>query len=105
LDEHHLPLLADQVALHRAGRNVVRAKVTEFAYIKVAAKLPVNAMQQIQIELPSHSFGIVVGTQQQINVLFHIKSDQHDVVMIEGIPQASQKKAGTIVIEVSNGRP
>ena len=64
--------LADQVGLHGAGEHVVRAEVAPLGHVEVAAQLPVDAGEQVQVEVPGHALAVVVGTQQDLDVLLEV---------------------------------
>ena len=58
----------------------------ELFCIEIATKLPVDAVQEIQVKLGGHILGVVIGPFQQLNVLLQIEADQEIVSILQGVP-------------------
>src|SRR5690606_23620511 len=64
-----------QIALHRPQHRIVDSEMLESAGIEVSAQFPVDALEDVQVELPRVARCVIVRTCEQRDVLLEVEAD------------------------------
>lgn len=102
-DMNDLVRQADQVHLDPALTRIVEGVVTKLIYLKVGVQFLVHALQQVQVELCRHPLLIVIGSVQDIEILFQIHSDQQ-ATSLARLCNLLEEVFGGLAVEVADGR-
>ena len=103
-DRHCLCLQADQIAFNSAGKDVVAGIKPKFPNVKVASQLAINPLQKIEVKGGGNTPAVIISLQHQVDVFFEVETDQHDVAIVKGIPEAAQKMLCLGAVEVADVR-
>ena len=66
---HLLPLRAGEMHFDTVSLAVVKGVVLEGLEIEIAAKLPIDAREQIEIEFRGNALGVVIGAIENVGRL------------------------------------
>ncbi|MBA7645968.1 hypothetical protein ES703_53729 [subsurface metagenome] len=64
--------LADKVHLDSALFWIIESIMSKVVDLKIAVKLTIDTLKQIEVECCSYTLAIVIGTVQQGNIFFKI---------------------------------
>src|SRR5712691_1559028 len=104
VDRYALPLPADQMHLDAAGLLVEKRAMRELRHIEVAAQLPIDSREQVEIERRRDAERIVVSRLQDFFGLAQVGSEQQDVAAGENAADTAQHRRSGRRIEIADGR-
>ena len=102
---HRLPAQAPQMHLDTALRFVPPGFMLKGTEVEIAAKLPVDALQQVEIEGGRHALGIVISGDQDVGRLWLVEADDETAARAKVLSTQGEEAVDIMVQEVANRRP
>src|SRR5690606_28913561 len=93
-DRDALALAAHEMHLDAAAVLVEDGAVLEAVEIEIAAKLAVDAAQEVEVEGGGDAVGVVIGGAQHVAVLHEIDADDHARAGPENAAGVTQETLG-----------
>src|ERR1700756_2025147 len=84
---------------------VIEGHMLEPVDVEVAVELPVDALEEIEIECGGYSCPIIVWGIEDIGVLFEVDADQHLAPGTENTSIIGQKRDRGVGLEITDRRP
>src|SRR6516162_5425440 len=84
---------------------VIEGHMLEPVDVEIAIELPIDALQEIEIECGGYSCPIVVCGVEDIGILFKVDADQHLAPGTENPSIIGEKRNRGIRLEISDRRP
>ncbi len=94
---------ADQVHLDRRFVLVPACLVAELCRREVGVQLAVDAMQEVEVELGGDAFAVVVGGQQDVELLAQVDADDGGALPAGMAPHLPQEGRGLGGVEIADG--
>mmetsp|Transcript_9534 Transcript_9534/g.23951 ORF Transcript_9534/g.23951 Transcript_9534/m.23951 type:complete len:337 (-) Transcript_9534:13-1023(-) len=97
--------LRQQEALHRAGERIERRVVLEVLDVEVPLQLPIDAVDQVEVELRGHAQRVRVGRDENTRVFKEIQPHKKLVALVQTVANLPQKLRRTRRRIVPERRP
>jgi hypothetical protein len=93
----------DQPHLDALMLGIVNGHVLEGRAVEVAAELPVQVTQQVQVEFGRDARGIVVGGLQDLRALDHVDANQQAAFVIRLRAHLAEQFGRLVLREIADG--
>src|SRR5205085_2347303 len=101
---HGLIDFTDQIKFDASFGWVVGRVMLPVREIEITAEFAIDPREQVFVELRGHAGAVVVSRLENMSIFLEIDSDEQAAVLAGEVGQSRQKLAGTIRLEISNGR-
>src|SRR5215467_4069334 len=101
---HLLPRQTDEMHLDAALFGVVAGAMAEGGRVELAAKLVIDAREQVEVEGRRDTGAVIIGRGEYVRVFDQIDADHKHCARPEYRGGLAQQRVGLVRFEVSDGR-
>src|SRR5262245_54815574 len=103
-DAHALALAAGEMHLDAPALHVEEGLMAEGANVEIAAKLAIDAREQIEIEARGDALGVVVGGVEDRRILHQVDADDQGCAGTQHVGGVLHESGSVMRLKIADGR-